>query len=760
MITRVGGRLPGFGIEMMRAFLSIFFCLAYAASALFASNEDRKLRAVKVTDKITVDGRLDELPWSEAPRASSFTQREPEEGQPSTEDTEVRVLYDNDNLYFGIVAKDSDPAGVIISELKKDFTVDNGDSLQIILDTFRDQRNAYQFTINPAGAKWDAQMTNEGREVNQSWDGVWYVRTRLADDGWVAEIAIPFKTLKFAHAAVQTWGINFQRTIRRKNEDTLWAPVPRIYNIQRVSLAGSLEGLEGIEPGANIKIKPYTLGSFSQNRLAGTPNKYDGDIGLDVKYGVTSGLTWDFTLNTDFSQVEADEQQVNLSRFNLFFPEKREFFLENSGTFQFGTANDRGPGGGGGGGAGLGSQAFGGIRPNQTSNDLILFFSRRIGLSDEAQPRPIPILGGTRLTGRVGKGIEIGMLNIQQREFESINATNFTVGRLRKNILANSDIGVMITNKEVQNSALYNRAYGADGNFRFGRYTNINSYIAKTATPGITSKDMAGRLAFSYADDKWSFRTSYTSIQENFNDEMGYVPRKGVRKSATYGGYTWRPERWRKSIRSINPHVQIDYVKDPTGRMDTKYIDYHLPINFQNSTFIEIGKNPSYEYLARPYPISPAKNISIPAGAYRYSEYFFLIRTDAGRRVSGNGRWAGGPFYTGYKHSYQAGATYRHSNKLTAAFSYAHNNISLHEGRFKTNLLSTRINYGFSTTMFLNSLIQYNSDTHQWSSNVRLNIIHRPLSDIFIVYNERRDSIGGGLVDRALIAKVTYMISR
>src|SRR5262245_41219823 len=657
-------------------YFCVAFCFLTAASALQARDDDRKLRAVKVTDKISIDARLDEPSWNDAPRAASFTQREPEEGAPSTEQTEVRVLYDRDTLYFGVIAKDSDAQRVIVSELKKDFNVDNGDSFQIILDTFYDQRNAYQFVINPAGAKWDAQIANEGREVNQSWDGVWYVKSRVLDDGWVAEIAIPFKTLKFPRTPIQTWGVNFQRTVRRRNEDSLWAPVPRIYNIQRVSLAGTLEGLEDIEPGANIKIKPYMLGSFAQNPASNAPNKWDGDVGLDVKYGLTSGLTWDFTLNTDFSQVEADEQQVNLSRFSLFFPEKREFFLENSGTFQFGGANERGPGGGAG--AGLGANAFGGIRPNQTSSDLILFFSRRIGLSDEAQPRPIPILGGTRLTGRIGKGVEIGLLNIQQREFENINATNFTVGRLRKNILANSDVGVMIANKEVLGSSHYNRAYGADGNFRFGRYTNVNAYIAKTAAPGVTSKDLAARFAASYTDNVWSFRSSYTAIQENFNDEMGYVPRKGIRKSAGYAGYTWRPARWRKTIRSINPHTQIDYVLDPSGRLDTKYVDYHLPINFQNSTFIEIGKNPSYEYLAKSYLISPSQNISIPAGAYKYSEYFVLARTDSGRKVSGNGRWAGGPFYTGYKHSYQAGATYRHSNKLTAAFNYTHNNISLH----------------------------------------------------------------------------------
>src|SRR5262245_49019950 len=296
-----------------------FICFLCAA-ATFGADEERTLRAIKVSEKINVDARLDEPAWADAGRATGFTQREPEEGAASSESTEVRVLFDQDNLYFAVIAKDSEASRIIVSELKKDFNVDNGDSFQIVLDTFHDQRNAYQFTINPAGAKWDAQMANEGREVNQSWDGVWYVKSRIQDDGWIAEIAIPFKTLKFPREQVQTWGINFQRTIRRRNEDALWAPVPRIYNIQRVSLAGALEGLEGIEPGANIKIKPYTLGSFAQSPLTNAPNKYDGDIGVDVKYGVTSGLTWDFTYNTDFSQVEADEQQVNLSRFNLFFP--------------------------------------------------------------------------------------------------------------------------------------------------------------------------------------------------------------------------------------------------------------------------------------------------------------------------------------------------------------------------------------------------------------------------------------------------------
>jgi hypothetical protein len=706
---------------------------------------ERRLEAVKIAERITIDGRLDEPQWASAALASNFIQNEPDEDAPATEPTEIRVMYDKDNLYFAINAMQREEDRVIISELRKDFNVNNGDSIQIALDTFHDERNAYLFSINPAGAKWDAQMSNEGRETNQSWDGVWYVKSRIADDGWTAEIAIPFTTLKFPHAPVQTWGINFQRTLRHRNEDSLWSPVPRIHSVSRVSLAGTLEGLEGIEPGSNIKIKPYLFSSFAQNRLARTRD-YDKDAGIDVKYGVTSGLTWDFTYNTDFSQVEADEQQINLTRFSLFFPEKRDFFLENSGIFQFGS-NTAGGGGGGGGGANP--------RPNASRNDMVLFFSRRIGISDDDQA--IPILGGTRLTGRAGR-YEIGVLNMQQRRYGATEATNFFVGRIRRNILANSDIGVMVTNKEVANSNHYNRTAGADANFRFGQALSVNGFLVKTLNPGNTDKTLASRFGVQYQDNVWRGNASYTSIQDNFDNEMGFTPRVGIGKFAGRIGRTWRPERWRRIIRNIEPHLQIDYVEGPGGRLETKYVDYHLPFNFQNGAFVEIGINPTLEYPSQAFRIS---GLTVEPRQYKFNEYFFLGNTDSSRRFSANVRWATGRFYSGYKHTYVGGGSFRANHKLTTSFTYTHNNITLDAGRrVKQNLLSTRFNYGFSTTAFLNALIQYNSDTKQWSSNIRFNVIHRPLSDFYIVYNERRDSMTGSLVDRAVIAKMTYMISR
>jgi len=586
-------------------------------------------------------------------------------------------------------------------------------------------------------------MINEGRDNNANWDAVWYVKTSQVDDGWIAEIAIPFKTLKFREQEVQTWGINFHRNLRSnvRNEDSFWAPLPRIYGINRVSLAGTLEGLEGIKPGSNIRLKPYLTSSYAQNRVTGINNS-ESEFGFDAKYGITAGLTWDFTYNTDFSQVEADEQQINLTRFSLFFPEKREFFLENSGIFKFGGGDINNFGGGTSGSRNAGNDVF--------------FFSRNIGLSSKNEA--VPMLGGTRLTGRAG-AYEIGVLNMQQREYNESNATNFTVGRLKRNILANSDIGVMVMNKEVKDSSLFNRVYGTDANLRFGQDFTVNAFIAKSSNPAGYKDNMLSRLAWGYQNRTWNIKSSYTAVDQNFNNEMGYYPRKGLKRYGQSFNYTYRFND--SLVRSIQPHVVIDYASNQKGNFDSKYIDYHFPITFQNGSWIEAGRNASVEVLKRPFSVNSNK-ASVPAGLYDYPEWFITGRLDQSRRIFPSGRWGVGPFYTGYKHSYQISSTFRMNYKMNASLSYTHNNISLpaENGRFKTHLLTTRLNYSFSTAVFLNALVQYNSDAKQWSSNIRFNIIHRPLSDFFIVYNERRDSTTGDLADRAIVAKLTYMISK
>jgi hypothetical protein len=718
-----------------------------------ALRRERRLPAVRATGVIVIDGKLDEPDWGRAPLATDFVQNEPREGEPATEQTEVRILYDADNLYIGVFAHDREPHRLIVNDLKKDFNTGAGDTFEIVLDTFHDERNGYMFATNPAGAKWDAQMVNEGREVNPNWDGLWTVRTRIVETGWFAEIAIPFRTLRFRSADPQTWGINFLRRIRRRNEDSYWAPLPRIYRLNRVSMAGTLEGLSGVRPGADLRVKPYVLGSAVRSTRAAVGSEVDA--GFDIKYGVASGLTWDFTLNTDFSQVEADEQQVNITRFSLFFPEKRDFFLENSGVFQFGGGGDRGgmPGGGPG-------PMGGGGRTNSVQQDLILFFSRRIGLSDEG--REIPILGGTRLTGRVGP-YTLGALNIQQRRQGATPSTNFTALRLRRNLLANSDIGVIFLNKDAS-GAHYNRVVGADANFRFFQNLNLNGYVAKTFSPlsvvGAPSEDLATNVGMSYRDQLWQFRAAYATFGQRFNDEMGFAPRLGVNTADLYGGMHLRPKAVSRWLRELAPHYQLEHVtRRADGGLESRYVDYHLPLNFQDGSFLEIGANPTVEQLVRPFTLNRRRGVVVPAGHYEYNEYFALWRTNASAPIAFNGRWGIGDFYDGYKHSYQFGVSVRPHYRLNASLNVSHNNIRLPWGDFTTYLVTSRINYSFSTRTFVNALLQYNTDAREWSSNIRFNIIHRPLSDLFVVYNERRDTASRALLDRALIAKVTYMVA-
>jgi hypothetical protein len=713
---------------------------------------ERRLGAVRASSPISLDGRLDEPAWLAAPLAKGFIQNDPREGEPATFDTEVRLLYDETALYIGVFARDEAPSGIIVNELRKDFNTGSGDSFQVVIDTFRDERNGYQFAVNPAGAKWDAQMSNEGRDNNSNWDGVWDVATRIAEDGWYAEMRIPFRTLKFTQAGEQTWGINFQRRLRRLNENSYWSPLPRIHSLSRVSMAGTVENLQGLRPGNNLRVKPYALASAS--RVGRLSTRGDFDFGTDVKYGVTSGLTWDFTYNTDFSQVEADEQQVNLTRFSLFFPEKRDFFLENSGIFQFGV------GGGGGGGGGGGRQ--------NPSQDMILFFSRQIGLSSNATA--IPILGGTRLTGRAG-GFSLGVLNIQQRTEHAADSeavitpsTNFTALRVRRDILAQSDIGLMFLNKEV-NGPHFNRVVGADANFRFFQRLDVNFAGAKTYSPetdlSADGDDWYSKSSFNYRTNRLEMRGGYQTIGSRFNNEMGFVPRRGVNNGELHVGARFRPQwSWTRGwLRESYPHWQIENFSRRDGGLESRYMDWHWPVTFHNSTFVEVGINPNIEVLSRDFTINSRRNIKVLPGRYEFNEYFLLANTNSSAPLSFNTRYSIGDFYNGYRRGYTLGTTVRANEHFNVSGSVQFNDIDLPQGAFTTTLVTGRVNYFLNTKVFLNALLQYNTDARQWSSNVRFNVIHRPLSDIYLVYNERRDSRTSELIDRALVAKMTYLVA-
>jgi len=718
---------------------------------------ERKLDAKRASGEIVIDGVLDEAAWKDAPIATNFIQNDPREGEPATFETEVRVLYDDENFYFGAFAHDPDPEQIIVNDLTRDFNSRAGDAFSVILDTFHDERNGFMFITSPSGAKFDAQFVNEGREFNLDWDGVWHVKSRTTEDGWVAEIAIPFKTLRFGDADRQTWGVNFLRRNRRLNEDSFWAPVPRIHNGTRVSLAGTIENLEGLRPRRDIKVTPYAKGDITKESGLDT----DGNVeaGVDAKIAVGSGLRLDLTVNTDFSQVEADVQQINLTRFSLFFPEKRDFFLENSGIFRFGPpTNPR---------LSTFQATFGSVaapsnlRGGQSrGNDLLLFFSRRIGLSDEGQP--IPVIGGGRFTGRVG-AYEMGFLNIQTGEEPSLageslaaNGDNFTVARVRRNIFGNSDIGVMFINRANMMSDHFNRAFGLDANFRLSPEIDINGYATKTSTKDVSGDDFAGRAAWSYNGRLWQFSNAFSTLQDNFNPEVGFAPRIGVKRSSAFVGYHYRPSWGGNFLREINPHFEFEYFTDQQNVVVSRYFNAHFSFQMQNGGFLEAGLNTNLEQPQEDFPIHP--DVTIPPGFYTFNEVFAMLFTDTSRVFSGNARVSTGDFYSGTRDSLSLGLVVKLGAKFTGQVGWTYNDIALVEGAFTTHLLTSRFAYNFSTNMFLNGLVQYNNISNEWSANIRFNLIHRPLSDFFLVYNDLRDE-NGVVKDRAFIAKYTYMFA-
>jgi hypothetical protein len=719
--------------------------LDYATARL-----ERRLLATRAAGPVSLDGALDEAAWRDAPVASGFLQNEPREGQPATFDTEVRVVYDDRALYFGVFAHDDEPGAVIVSDLKKDFNTGASDAFLIVVDTFSDQRNGFEFATNPAGAKWDAQMSNEGRESNANWDGIWDVRTRMASNGWYAEIRIPFRTLKFTVQDPQTWGLNFQRRLRRRNEESFWAPLPRIYTLDRVSLAGSLAGLSRLRPGRNLRVKPFA--ATSSSTVGRQPSNGDFDAGLDVKYGLTTGLTLDATVNTDFSQVEADEQQVNLTRFSVLFPEKREFFLENSGIFQFGLPST--------GTASLGSASPAAAGRQNSPPDLKLFFSRQIGLSDAGAA--IPIVVGSRVSGRAGR-YSIGALNIQQSEQRPVPATNFTAIRFDRAVLANSDIGVMLLNKD-QAGEGYNRVAGVDANFRFGQLS-LGAYGVKTAAPQTAipgnGEDFSARANLNYQSRTWIVRGAYEAIGQRFRDELGFVPRLGVDHAASYARRNYRP-KWasRLGVREIGPHFHFDQFerRDGTGT-ESRYFDWHVVLMMNDSGFFESGVNRNREGNVTVFLLNGARGVRIKPGIYDFNEYFALYRSNNSARFSYEARYSDGGLYDGHRRAYSIAPTLRLNEHFNASLSVQINDIDLPVASYVSKLVATRVNYSFNTRIFLNALVQYNSDTRQWNSNVRFNVIHRPLSDVFLVYNDRRLDTTGDLVDRSVIAKVTYLLA-
>ncbi len=704
------------------------------------------VRAIRLTEPLRLDGRLDESVYSTVPPITDLYQQVPDEGQPATEKTEVWVMFSGDSLYVTARCWDSAPPDEwVVNDYRRDsFQMKQNDTFGLSLDTFYDRRNGFVFYTNPLGARVDYAVVDES--TNFDWNPVWDARPGRFEGGWTVEIQIPFKSLRYNSGADQLWGIQLRRVVRRKNEWSYlsrvaqWAAGPN--GLTRVSFGGTLVGLDLPGGRTNVELKPYAIAGVSTDRTK-TPivsNEPHADVGIDLKYGLTANLTADFTYNTDFAQVEVDEQQVNLTRFNLRFPEKREFFLEGRGLFEFG----RGRGGGG--------TLTGDVVPN-------LFFTRRIGLENG---RAVPVKLGSRLTGKTGAW-GIGALNIQTGDDATVNAagTNFTVVRVKRDLLRRSSIGAILTNRSVSTVAPgSNQAYGVDTSLSFYDSLDLSAYYARTQTPSLSGDDASYQARFFYNADRYGATLDHLFVGEHFNPEIGYLQRQDFRRSYAYVRFSPRP-RSISSVRKLTMESSLEYILNGGGALETRTQQARFVSEFESGDQLTAEATRNYELLSTPFAIS--RNVTIPAGGYQFSDVQASYLLGAQHRLNGTLSLQRGSFYAGTISALGVSAA---RVEVTPRLSFEPgvriNRIALPAGQFTTTLLSTRGDYAFTARMFASALVQFNSDTQRFSSNLRYRWEYHPGSEFFLVYTDERDTdLRPGiptLKNRAFVVKIHRLV--
>ncbi|HSF19947.1 MAG TPA: DUF5916 domain-containing protein [Vicinamibacteria bacterium] len=734
-------------IVLALVFVSTCAIISFAS----AQERDRRLaRAARVDEAPVIDGVVKEAPWFTAEALTDFIQAEPYEGEPATEKTEVRIVYDSDTLYIAAVCYDSDPTGIVVTDSRRDSSLIDSDAFELILDTYQDRQNGFVFGTNPAGIEYDGQVSNEGEGgqtstrrraqtssgggFNLNWDASFVVRTQIDENGWSAEFAIPLRSLRYLDKP-QSWGVNFKRSIRRKREEVYWSPVPRVFSLHRLSLAGDLTGLE-LETPRNLKLIPYALSSanrdYTDQSVATTKTDLSGEVGLDAKIGVTPSLNLDATVNTDFAQVEVDDQQINLTRFNLFFPEKRPFFLENAGTFSMGTGDFQG-------------------------RSLELFFSRRIGIGPSGELVPIQV--GGRLSGKVGS-YNIGVMNMQTDGIEGVTpANNYTVGAISRELPNRSSVGALFVNRLATGNLAraddWNRTWGVDGQLGIGQAWTIRGFAARTETPGNAGREHALDVYAEYSTIRTRAWLEYTEVGDDFNPEVGFLLRDDYRTiQGNYLKYIRVPSvSW---LRELRPHVTARSFWDFEGFQESEEIHIDSHVEFENGAYFSPAVNLKLEGLKLPFEIAPG--IVIPIGTYRYTELAWRWNTDESAWLSYNGTLDAGGFFSGNRASIGTTINVRYGAKLNTSLTWSYNDVDLAEGAFVTNLAQLRVSYSFTPSINLQSLIQYNDQNDIWSTNVRFGWLNTAGTGLFIVYNDT-EGLGNMLIgpqNRSFIVKYTH----
>ena len=679
---------------------------AQAAEPVIPAAAPREARAQRIERAPVIDGVLDEPFWRELAPITEFVQREPVDGGVPTERTEVRIAYDDDALYFGLTLHDSEPGAIRRSILHREGRIDQDDRIVIALDTYHDGRNAYVFELNSFGTQGDALFADEQLTLaDWNWEGVYRSEGRVTDEGWVLEVAIPFTTIRFSKTEAPSMGIALYRSIRRKNEEVYWPHIAQRYRagIAQVSQYATLAGLSDIRRGRYIQVEPFAI--TGAQRTAGDPEtSFVNDIGLDMKYSITSNLTLDLTLNTDFAQVEADNVQVNLTRFNLFYPEKRPFFLERAGLFGFGH-----------------------------TQETEVFFSRRIGIVNE-------ILGGGRLTGQIGK-FSFGLLDLHTEDAEAsiggqpvgVPGGNNAVFRAQGEVLPGLSIGGIFTN--LQNSELRERSYGADALVRFWGNSLIDGWIADTRSatdrPGGTA---AGALSVLLRPTRlWSLETGYTSIGESFTPALGFVRRTDMVRY--FAGVAISPRFDSRWARQLNLTGRNTYIEGQDGAKQSNETNLQSTLVLQTGDNISASAARETEVLDVPFEIQPG--VIIPAGEYTFDRAAASFRTNESRTFSGSANVSFGDFYSGSGRTVGGRLAWKTGPHLTLAGNVSRNVISLpvDGGDFDTNVLSLDVLGAVSRSLFANALVQYDDVSETVQANIRIDWIHTPGSDLFIVFD-------------------------
>ena len=673
-----------------------------------------------------IDGNvLNDNIWKSVPSIGPFTQTKPLIGNPSSEETDLKIAFTKDFMFIGVVCYDSSPNTLVVSDSRRDANLDNDDSFLFIVDTYNDQQNGFLFGTNSAGMEYDAQIDNEGvgnrtaqRQqggvvggTNLNWDASWIVKTQIGEYGWSAEFAIPLKSLRFSTGDNKIWGINFQRNISKTNEISYWAPLPLGFNfsIKRVSLAGKMNKVSLKKPG-NLKLLPYALTQLTNFRDK-NDLKTNIDGGADLKYSITPSLTLDLTYNTDFAQAEVDKQQVNLDRFNLFYPEKRAFFLENAGQFSVGS-----PG------------------------EIDLFFSRKIGISSNGSI--VPIKGGGRLSGKVGN-TNIGLLSMITDASDQLNSkrNNYYVTRVNHNFNnSRSSIGAAFIGKTISkdlNELNYNNnVFAVDGIWGIGKKAKISGFVSKSSTPGINNNNHAFKFSANYDWNSWNIYAQYSEVGDGFKPEVGYLERSSFKKPSFLIFKTIRVNDNSKLL-EYRPHISGRYYYDFEGNIVTTYTHIDTHWAWKSGFEVHTGYNIRKEWVSENFDIS---NLQIKTGEYNNSEFQFVLMTNKSKNLSFNSRSYFGTYFGGYKISNNASLNFRSGDKFSTLISINANNIKIKGEVLNAVISGLNLTYSFTPRMFLQSFIQYNNVSNLFSVNTRFGLLNDANTGLFIVFNILKDS--------------------